>query len=284
MGIQPRIAAIQGSLETVTRRWWIYLVLLLLFFIPVYASKGYDPRHTMEVIEHVLSDPLIFRFPVLMPLAKLVPLALIAGVLAYGNRVRGAFNVYVAVLYLALAILQTTAITEPYGFVVMSGNLALVLAVALTWVWECLAQRSDFQARRRPAWRWWAAPVALVALLAPVDPTTMSPDFSPLQLMTNEAGLTFCMMTPVVLALLTLFHPNVNLAVLRVTGFSGIVLGFVNMVIWFGLQSWGWWMGVLHIPLVLVSVYAFALGIGGPRRESSNSGALPSRNESAQRL
>jgi hypothetical protein len=84
--------------------------------------------------------------------------------------------------------------------------------------------------------------------------------------MANEAGLTFCMMTPVVLAVLTLFHPTVNLAVLRVTSFAGMLLGAVNLIVWFGVESWGWWMGVLHIPLVAISVYAFMLAhvrVGG---------------------
>jgi hypothetical protein len=77
--------------------------------------------------------------------------------------------------------------------------------------------------------------------------------------MTNEAGLTYCMMTPVVLAVLTLFHPSINPAVLRVSSFAGMLLGAVNMIVWFGVESWGWWMGVMHIPLVVISVYAFVL-------------------------
>ena len=53
----------------------------------------------------------------------------------------------------------------------------------------------------------------------------MTPDFNPLMLLTNEAGVTFCMMTPTFLAVLTLFFPLVNRAVLRVTSFVGILLG-----------------------------------------------------------
>jgi hypothetical protein len=71
------------------------------------------------------------------------------------------------------------------------------------------------------------------------------------------------MMTPVVLAVLTLFHPAVNPAVLRVTSFEGMLLGAVNMIVWFIVEPWGWWMGVLHIPLVVISVYAFVLAHRG---------------------
>jgi hypothetical protein len=126
-------------------------------------------------------------------------------------------------------------------------------------VWEVVEEKNDFEIRKHPLWRWWVAPLAVFSFLAPVDANTMLPDFNPLRMLTNEAGLTFCMMTPVVLAVLTLFHPRVNHVILRILGFAGMLLGAVNMVMWFFVESWGWWMGVLHIPLVVISVYAFVL-------------------------
>jgi hypothetical protein len=281
-----RVERIQARLDALTGKWWLYLLLLLLFFIPTYASKGYDRHDSIDLIGEVLSDPLINASPVLMPLAKIVPVVLIAGVLAFGNRVRRAFNVYAAVLFFALALFQTAAITEAHGFVVISGNLALVLVVALAWVWETIAQRNDFEPRARRPWKWWVAPLAIVALFAPIDSRTMSPDFSAAALLANEAGLTCCMMTPVVLAVLTLFYPSVNRTVLRVHSFAGLILGAVNMAVWFFLEPWGWWMGVLHIPLVVISVYAFVLGHRrGEGSEWANervsepmAGALPSRS------
>jgi hypothetical protein len=259
MTTMPGRTRIQDILDTLTRKWWLYLILLLLFFIPTYASTSYDPRQSVDLIGQVLSAPLIYTLPVLMPVAKIVPLVVIVGVLVFGNRMRRAFNVYVALLYFALAFLQTAAVTDKYGLVVITGNLTVVLIVALLWAWEAVVERNDFGTGTPAMWRWWVAPLAVVALLAPVDATTMSPDFSPARLIANEAGLTFCMMTPVVLAVMTLFHPTVNIAVLRVSSFVGMLLGAVNMILWFGLESWGWWMGVLHIPLVVISVYAFVL-------------------------
>jgi hypothetical protein len=101
--------------------------------------------------------------------------------------------------------------------------------------------------------------VALLAFLSPIESGPMTPDFNPLHWVTNEAGLTFCMMTPVFLAMLTLLYPRVNLPLLRVLGFAGILFGAMNLVTWFVLQPWGWWMGVLHLPLISISIYAFAL-------------------------
>lgn len=278
MSIQPRKQIIQDRLDAVTKKWWLYPLLLLLFFIPTYASRSYDPRQSTDLIGQVLSAPLIYTFHILMPLAKIVIMVLIVGVLVFGNKMRRAFNVYVAALYLALALFQTTAITDTYGLVVISGNMALILVVALAWTWEGVAERNDFRVRKRSLWRWWVVPLAVVSYLAPVDASAMSPDFYPLHLLTNEAGLTFCMMTPVVLAVLILFHPTVNPAVLRISSFAGALLGVVNMIVWFAVESWAWWMGVLHIPLVVISLYAFSLAhVKGDGESPSTIPALPER-------
>ena len=228
MSTQPQIQGVQGRLAELTRKWWLYPLLLLLFFIPTCAARNYDPRQSVDLIGQVLSAPLINAFPGLMPLAKIATVVLVVGVLVHGNKMRRAFNVYMAVLYLALALFQTAAITDTYGLVIISGNMALGLIVAMVWIWEVVARDNDFGTRERPWWRWWMAPLAVVSLLAPVDGRTMSPDFSPVRMLTNEAGLTFCMMTPVALAVLTLFHPTVNPVVLRILSFAGILLGAVT--------------------------------------------------------
>ena len=260
MSSLPKEHGSQGRMDRLTQKWWLYIILLLLFFIPSQASRDFDPRNSMDLVGQVLSDPLIYAFPVLMPVAKAIPVLLIAGLLLFGNRVRRAFNIYIALLYIALAIFQTTANTDDYGFVVLTGNLVLLLVVGILWVWESIVQKNDFTPRKIQLWRWWVVPVAAVAFLAPVNASTMTPDFHAVRMLTNEAGLTACMMTPVVLAVLTLYHPTVNNAVLRVSSFLGMLLGAINMIVWFGLERWGWWMGVMHIPLLLISIYGFVLG------------------------
>jgi len=258
----------QTKLDAVTRKWWFYPLLVLLFFIRQYASKGYDPREWMDLMLEALSHPLIYSFPLLMPIAKAIPVVLIVGLMVLGNRIRGVFNGYVALLYVAVACFQHTALTDTYGLVIISGNLALILVVALFWIWETFAERNDFTPRQRPPWKWWVAPLALLALLAPIDTSTMSPDFSPARLLTNESGLTYCMMTPVILAVMTLYHPTVNPAVLRVTSFVGMLFGAVNMLVWFVVMPSAWWMGVLHIPLLMISIYAFVLGFRTSKPET----------------
>ncbi len=76
----------------------------------------------------------------------------------------------------------------------------------------------------------WVAPLAAVSLLAPVDATTIAPDLRALAMLSNGAGLTFCMMTPVVLAVLVMLYPSVNAVVLRVSSFVGLLLGAAKVI------------------------------------------------------
>jgi hypothetical protein len=78
----------------------------------------------------------------------------------------------------------------------------------------------------------------------------------------NEAGLTFCMMLPVYLAVLA--SPSVDSTVLRVAGCIGALTGLLNVVEFFLNASYGWWMGIVHLPLLAMSIYAFVLGMQKP--------------------
>ena len=74
------------------------------------------------------------------------------------------------------------------------------------------------------------------------------------------------MMLPVYLAVLSVYYPHVNLATLRVTSFAGTVTGLLNVLQWFVLDP-HLWLGMLHLPLLSISVYAFVLSFRG--RQSS---------------
>ncbi len=269
MDTHSRVNNIQGFLDRLTRKWWLYILFLLLFFLPSYAERSYDPRQSSDLVGEVLSNPIINTFPILGPIAKLIPVILIAALFISGNKARWLFNTYIAILYLAIALFQNSAITESHGLVVLTGNLMLILVVSLAWMWEVAAERNDFSPRKIPLWQWWVAPVMLLPFLAPVNSTSLSPDFNLAGMLTNSSGLTYCFMTPVILAVLSLFHPTVNLPVLRVSSFVGILFGAINMLMWFVMEPLGWWMGVLHIPLVVLSIYTFVLSLRINKRESS---------------
>ena len=68
-------------------------------------------------------------------------------------------------------------------------------------------------------------------------------------------------MTPVYLAILLLFYPEVNIVTLRITGLVGLILGIYNIGFIFGMNTGTWYVGVLHLPLVIVSGSALILSL-----------------------
>jgi len=109
------------------------------------------------------------------------------------------------------AFLQSIAVTEKYGLGIITLNLVMFTLVASFWFWEASIQKNDFTPQKQPSWKYWVIPTAFLAFWYPCSISGVSAvqDFNPVKLLTNEAGLTFCMMTPVYLSILTLYHPRV---------------------------------------------------------------------------
>lgn len=252
----------QRRLDWLTHQWWFYLIVLVLFFLPAYASTSFDPRETPELVKTVLPNSLVYTAvpPVVWPIFKIVPIALMVGVLWLGQRVGRWLALYAGVNFVLMAVLQNMAFTTTYGFAVITGNVVVYSMVALVWLWEAVVQESDWRVQYEPWARVWVVPLAIFAFWMPVNPVTFGPAFNPWYLVANDAGLASCMMTPVYLALLLRYYPRVNMTTLRVTAFAGLVTGLLNVAMWFGPYQEFWWVGVVHLPLVLISLYAFALG------------------------
>ena len=250
----------QEKLESVTRKWWFFLLFILLQFIPSYTSIPIDPSQIGLVIGEALSNALIYNFQSIFFLFKIIPLVLILSIPYLKNKVSRVFSFYVAISYVLFATLQSIAVTETYGLVILSANLIMFLFVAILWFWEALAMKNDLSTPRLTPSTLWVIPLAILAFWYPINTTTMMPDLNPLGIIANEAGLTFCMMTPVYLAALIIYYPNINLATLRVTSIVGVIIGFYNILVnfvWY--YELMFWNGILHIPLIVLSVYALIL-------------------------
>ncbi len=249
-----KIDKIQGNLEKAVWKWWFYLVFVLIQFLPTYAAKGFDPRDMGEVISTVLSNAVITSLDIVYPLFKLIPMLLIVLIIFRKKGVGRWFNLYAGLSYLLFAVLQHIAVTEEYGFSIVTSNLVMLLVVAAFWFWDAAAQKNEFVPIPQPKWRYWVIPLALIAFWYPLNPATLLPDFNPIYLITNGAGLAFCMMTPVYLAILYLHYPKINLATMRATGLAGIIIAFFNILMNFIMFPESmWWNGVLHLPLLMIS-------------------------------
>ena len=253
---------IQGKLESITGKWWFFLLFVLMqFFIPPYASKGFDWSEIGLITGEVLSNAIVNNYSVVYPVFKIAPIVLVLSIAFLGNKANRFFSVYVGINYVLFAFLQSIAVTGNYGLSIVTLNLVMFTFVAAFWFWETTVQKNDFTPQKQPRWKYWVIPVACLAFWYPCSfsGVVAVQDFNPIHLLTNVAGLTFCMMTPVYLSILTLYHPRVNIATLRVTALVGAIIGVYNVLVNFFLAPSLWWNGVLHIPLLTISIYAIVL-------------------------
>src|SRR5690554_1983084 len=248
--------------EKVTRRWWFFVLLVLLqFIVPPYASKGYSWAQTGEVTAHILQNSLMMNWVKAYPFFQITAVLFVIGIVVLRNRSSKIFSIYAGLSYLLFAVGQNISVTDEYGTAVLSLNIIMFVLVAAFWFWEAFQGRNDFSARPRLPWRYWAAVPAFFAFWFPVDWATLHPDFNPIHLITSGSALTFCMMTPVFLAVLIIHYPHINRATLRVTSLVGLIIGFYNMLVNFLWEPALWWNGVLHLPLVLLSVYGLVISL-----------------------
>ena len=253
---------IQIKLELITRKWWFFLFFILIQFIPPYASKGFEISEIGVVTGEVLSHSLVYNFSSFYPIFKALPLILVICIILLRNRVTRIFNIYVVSTYFLFAFLQNIAFTERYGLAIITINIVMFLLVALFWIWEAAIQKNDFTSPIKLSKKCWIIPLAFLAFWYPINPETMGPDFNIFYLFTNEAGLTFCMMTPVYISLLILYYPRINLATLRVTSLVGAIIGFYNILTNFIMfPSLLWWNGILHLPLISISTYGLIISL-----------------------
>ncbi len=88
---------------------------------------------------------------------------------------------------------------------------------------------------------------------------SLLPDFNPLLLLTSDFGVMFCPTAPLIIALLTLFYPQVDLRLMRVTSLAGLLIGSFNILSAFIMPGYTLWMLFLHTPLILISIYGLVL-------------------------
>ncbi len=239
---------------------WLYPALYLFFvvvaFLPVYAQEPYTSQEIQDVIISVLvvaSEP----YANLAPLFHAATLLIVFLIALFGERMGRILAVYMGLNYLVLALIPTMGTTEQYGFVIHTGALLASFILGITWI--VVAVRGDLcpSFRGVPPVRYLFWPLALLAFWSPVN-AELQPNFELALLLASQSyGLYFCMTTPVFLFLLVLFFPKVNLFAHKITAFNGLVYGVVNMTHF--LHPERRWMGVLHLPLLLISAYALLL-------------------------
>jgi hypothetical protein len=244
------------------KKWFyplVYFLLVLIAFLPPITQNPFDPRQTQDVIKEILMVS-ISGYQSWGWIFHLLTMVLIIWIVSWPQTAGRVVAGYFGFNYLLIAALQTNGVTQDYGFAIQTG--ALVACVLIGLVWIAGAVRGDLTASFHdvPQWRWILLPLAVLVFWSPVayEGSKMLPNFDPRLLVTSaDYGLTYCFMTPVFLFLLVLFYPRVNAFAFRVTAFNALIYGLLNLTHWFSPDLR--WMGVMHIPLLVISAVALFL-------------------------
>ena len=223
----------------------------MFIFIPTYATKGYDYANTNAVILDLLKAS-SETYKVVTPFFHIATIIIVILLIIFKNKVRQVFNIYVCISFFFFAFAQGVFFTDKYGIAIMGGYIIIFSIIGVYWIWEIIVKKNDFTLPKIPYWKYWVIPFAILSFWSPVEL-----QFKPIYLLTSDYGTSFCFTAPVILAILSLYHPKVNIAVLRVTGFVGLFLGILNLTYIFydGIL----WLIILHIPLFVVSIYCIIL-------------------------
>lgn len=235
--------------------WKFFLLLVLLQFVlmPV-ATKNFRFEAAGDLISYTLGRAFIMdMYPYAVYFQLLMILAL-TGVIVWKGKFSRCFAAVVGCFYLLYAVIQNMAVTEQYGFSMVTVNVVMMCLVAFVWLRAAWKGSVVFTFDNISLKTVWTIPVALFCLWWPMDMKTVMPDFSLHYLWDSGSVLGFCPMTPVFLTLLVLSKGGADRLVLRVTAMVGVIIGLYNMGNF--ATDTGFYLGLYHLPLLGMSVYA----------------------------
>lgn len=251
--------------EKLVYKKWFKVLIVCIMFLPLVTETGYDPQNTTKVIAEVLKNPLINQVRWVLPIAKAILLfAAVSPFVLKRHSEKPLLSLYAALL-LMMGIFQNMAQTQ-YGFTFIPGNFVVQYLVMGFCMHDLIKGKTRLSEEDFDKTKLWILPLMLLAFLMPYtidDSWIIVPSLK--NILVNEAGVTYCMVTPVVTGVLILFHKSVHKPTLNIISFLGLGFGILNMMTWFIFDIQNWWMGILHLPLLTVSIYG--LWISGRKKE-----------------
>ena len=240
-----------------TRTLVILSLLFFCFFLPPITEVPVAQQDTMLVIRNVFAQTST-AYLWLSPAIHVITILLLVAAHFYGKKIGQVIDAYFGFLILFMAVSNHVAMTDSYGLVIVTGNLVPIFVVGIFWMLEVFKPRNEYVFRRLPVWRYWVAPLVVLAFWSPIGPD-LGPDFSPSLLLTSSFGVMYCPTTPFMVGFLTLIYPKANTLLLRVTSFVGLFIGIFNVMSYFLMPGYTLWNLILHIPLVTISAYGLLL-------------------------
>lgn len=240
----------------------IFLAACALLTVPPFASRGFELFRAPEITAYILIHSIRREFAPFFPFANALALLLLAGVLFRGALFYRPFSLFLSVAYLLAGILQNVSVSDRYGFSVSISTLLVALLTAGLWLREFLTAGRAVQPRTDPKRLLALLPFSLLALWQPVHPETRLPDLQLHYFLSSGSSLTFCMLTIVSLSVMVSRFPEVDGLLLFVSAAFGLLIGIGNLWLEFLYRPDLFWVGVLHIPLVGLSIAGLCLSRG----------------------
>jgi len=237
----------------------VLIVLLFCTFLPTLATVPIAQEESPLVIRDVFIQTST-AYLWLSPAIHVVTVVLLVALYLYRSRVGRVVDAFFGILFLFFAFGNHIAVTENYGLVVLTGNLVPILIVGLFWMREVHKPLNAYVFQKLPAWRYWVLPFVFLAFWSPIN-AELRPDFNPLLLLTSSFGVMYCPTTPLIVAVLTLMYPRVNIFLLRITSFVGLLIGLFNAMSFFMMPGYTLWNLILHTPLIFISAYGLLIPI-----------------------
>ena len=119
------------------RKWFypfIYLLFLIISFLPLYTEKAYAYENTQDVIINLLMVVLIpyKAWGVVFHITTLIIVLYIALRPEKSGRL---FSAYMGLNFLVIALVQSSGTTEKYGFVMQTSSLVMSIILGFIWKW-----------------------------------------------------------------------------------------------------------------------------------------------------
>ena len=245
------------KLENASRKWWFFVILLVAqsVLLPI-VSRNFDPQNVSNMVSVTLGNAVQNNLGNLNILFQSLSLLMLVLLIVFKNKVRTLFNAYVALSYTAFVFIQNIAVTELYGFSVVTVNFAMFLFVAYVWIRELFNPKNNYDFSNFH-WKYiWMIIFALFAYLCPFT-SHGEMDWNLAHFFTRNTATAFCLTTPLFLTILTLNLPRVNIVTYRVTAIIGVIIGLYNMMNFFNPHTV--FLGVVHVPLLTISLYSAIL-------------------------
>lgn len=236
---------------------WFKVFLTILVFLPAYTQIAYDPAKTTDVVTEVMAQPLIASIAWILPIAKALLLVAVFLPLVSDKFVQRFLLGYYALILLIIGLMQNMSFTADYGFTWLIGNTLVQFVVLGFCFTDVLKNKTIISKQNFVKGRLWIVALMFLAFLMPYSVNSANivhPSFT-LNVLFNESGVTYCMITPVIIGVLLLFSKGVYKPTLSIISYVGFIFGLLNIMTWFVMQTENWWMGVLHLPLVILSFY-----------------------------